>query len=55
MEVGAFMGVNEAAAVMPLIMLANTFSGQKHFPGVDHWPREETGKLMITVAWCLLR
>lgn len=36
------MEVDGVAAIMPVVMLANTFSGQKHFPGVDCWPREET-------------
>lgn len=43
MEVGAFMGVDGIAAIMPLVNLANIFSGQKHFTGEvgHHWPGEE--------------
>ena len=45
MEVGAFMGVDGIASIMPLVNLANIFSGQKHFIGEvnegHNWPREE--------------
>lgn len=45
MEVGAFVEVSRAAAIMSL---ANIFSGQKHFTGeVDNWPREEKWKAHV--------
>lgn len=46
------MGVNEAAAVMTVIILANTSSGQKHFPGVDqrgNWKAHDHSGLVLAL------